>query len=382
MPIRRGFATVAAVAVAGLSTFAVTTTPALAAAAAPHSYTDRLTGVSCVRADWCMAVGQRFRTLGSNLAELWNGKHWRKIPIPSVTGASRSDVLFAVSCTSSSRCLAVGYAFSLKSQPTVGFAERWNGRRWQLLHVGFPGGSLLFGVSCTGTTCMIVGQHEGGLPIAMQLAGSRLVVHDPRVPSGTLSGDLASVSCTAATSCMSVGTAIDRAGVSGLAETWNGHKWRITRVPHPADAASVLYSVSCPTAAFCFAAGAPEAGNSPGVTLTLAWRRGRWHSLKFSGHEIPSFVPQAVSCASASRCLAAGVNLGTSAPGALSWNGKSLRLLAVPKPSVGPLNAISCTKPAKCIAVGGAAAPGPMTYDGALAELWTGTAWRQLAITG
>jgi hypothetical protein len=382
MSVRLGVATIAAIAVTGLSALAVAATPALGAASAAHSYSDNLTSVSCVRADWCMAVGQRYRSAGTNIAERWNGTRWQKLAIPSVRHDRRSDVLTAVSCSSTSRCVAVGYAFSLASGPDVGIAEKWNGSRWQLLHVSIPDSSLLLGISCTRTTCVIVGQNEATMPVVMRLTGSRLVVTDPRVPSGTSSGDLSGVSCTAATSCMAVGTTINKAGDSNaLAETWRGGKWRTVPVPHPADLNTVLFSVSCPTATLCLAVGAPEAGIRAGVTLTLVWRGGRWHSLKIGGSPIEGYVPVAVSCASASHCLAAGYSLHNNEPGALSWNGKSLQFLPVPTPSVGELIGTSCTKSARCIAVGGIAAQGPLTYDGALAELWTGTAWRQLAIT-
>ncbi len=182
---------------------------------------------------------------------------------------------------------------------------------------------------------------------------------------------------------MAVGASIAKSGATaGLAEAWAGASWRITVTPHPASANRVLFSVSCAGAARCLALGSPVAGVRRGATLTLQWQRGQWHRLAITGHQIPDFVPGAISCAAAARCEAVGYSLFNNQPGALTWNGTALRFLPVTAPAVGPLFAISCSRATRCVSVGGYAKPSATTHNGALAELWTGTTWKPLPITG
>jgi hypothetical protein len=312
------------------------------------------------------------------LAELWNGRRWRAVPIPSVTADHRSDYLMAVSCQSTVQCVAVGSTYNPSGTSGTGLAERWNGSRWQLLRVRFPSDSALLGISCPGRTCMIVGQQLVGPPIALQLTGTKVVVSKPALPRGARGvGLFRSVSCAAASSCMAVGFS---GGINSLAEVWNGSKWRITATPHPAGSETLLLAVSCPKAGLCLAAGAPTAGFRRLVALNLLWRAGRWHSLNISGQKPKYFVAAGISCAATSHCVAAGVNFNAAKPASLIWNGRSLRSVPASRPAAGGLNAVSCARPTDCIAVGTTSGFTSSATGVAIAELWNGVAWKELPI--
>jgi len=116
-----------------------------------------LNGVSCTSATACIAVGS------GGLAERWDGSTWTTQTTPS--GGS----LNAVSCTSATACTAVG-----ESGPSIGnggtLAERWDGTSWTIQTTPNPSGppsSNLLGVSCTSATkCTAVGLSGDGQTIA------------------------------------------------------------------------------------------------------------------------------------------------------------------------------------------------------------------------
>ena len=116
-----------------------------------------LNGVSCTSATACIAVGS------GGLAERWDGSTWTTQTTPS------GGTLNAVSCTSATACTAVG-----ESGPSIGnggtLAERWDGTSWTIQTTPNPSGppsSNLLGVSCTSATkCTAVGLSGDGQTIA------------------------------------------------------------------------------------------------------------------------------------------------------------------------------------------------------------------------
>ena len=337
----------------------------------------------------CLAVGDRARGIGTDqpLAERWDGNRWRVIAAPAVAGKNVVSYLETLSCAAPTRCLAIGGADNIHTNVLSAFAEQWNGARWRILAVRFPRGSVLRGVSCVRNTCMIVGDSGSGAPIAMQVVSARLLVRRPVLPTGGRRGQLLDVSCTKPSSCMAVGAWFWGRGTgllnaSALAEAWNGNGWHLRPVPHPTHPDTTLDAVSCSSAGHCLAVGFPVAGAAPFADLAALWNSGRWHRLTIEGHHSQGFATNAVSCPSATSCVTVGYSLVNDHPGALRWNGRSLTFLPVARPAAGHLYAVSCTKPAHCIAVGGSAEPGATTHNGALAELWTGNRWQLLPITG
>jgi hypothetical protein len=77
----------------------------------PSSVGDGLNGVSCGSATDCTAVGFTERetttnTLYITLVEHWNGRKWSVIPSSNPSGGG---ALSGVSCVSATHCAAVGY---------------------------------------------------------------------------------------------------------------------------------------------------------------------------------------------------------------------------------------------------------------------------------
>src|SRR5262249_10182340 len=147
-----------------------------------------------------------------------------------------------------------------------------------------PSSVDLLGVACAAGACMIIGvdikASEAGRPLAMVLRGNRLRVLKPLTPTGATAAILEGVSCVRPSSCVAIGTSIPGpdSGGTGLAETWNGTRWRIARIPHP-KALVGLQSVACPSSTTCMAVGWPVAGFGRPLTMTLLDRNGRWRRL-------------------------------------------------------------------------------------------------------
>jgi hypothetical protein len=127
----------------------MTTTP-VAPGTASRRWTE-LVRVSCPRAGFCMAAGDR--SLGSAapyvaFAESWNGTRWT-LRLPVLPAGSSRSPLTGVSCAGPASCVAVG--FTSRPRGTSELAESWNGRAWRVEPTWHPVGvslSDLFGVSC------------------------------------------------------------------------------------------------------------------------------------------------------------------------------------------------------------------------------------------
>jgi hypothetical protein len=168
------------------------------------------------------------------LAERWNGTKWSIEQTPDPAGSS--SYLTGVSCVSASACTAVGYYlkyhFGVSSEVTL--AERWNGTKWSIEHTPREptGGSSgrLFGVSCvSASACTAVG--EGRLTLAERWNGTKWSIE--HTPSATRSSpnELPGVSCASAKACTAIGdyyyTRSSDASFAAItsapfAERWNG----------------------------------------------------------------------------------------------------------------------------------------------------------------
>jgi hypothetical protein len=354
-------------------------------AAVRHGAT--LLGVSCTRSARCMTVGSRARTSTTTdtLSEELTGGRWRVLPTPNPAGA-RSSFLNEVSCRSAARCVGVGASTS-KAHGTVALAQAWNGRRWRLTHPVSPAGALfseLLDVSCqTSSGCMAVGLYSNASgrlrPLAEFWDGARwrlLTTPDARrAQAGILDG----LFC-AGTHCKAVGFfRTSPSHVAGLAEAWNGVRWRVVPFPDPARARYVdVQDVSCASSARCVAVGfAFTFGPTPRSVAEL-WRAGRWHLVKAAARTPSGAMLNGVSCPATSRCVSVGEALTTAGRKLLAeaWNGAGWRVLRTPRPPAAIpsfLNQVSCAGARRCVAVGSSG-------DGvsALAESWNGISWRVL----
>jgi hypothetical protein len=216
-----------------------------------------LTGVSCVSANFCAAVGDS-EFQNELESYIWHGKSWTRAVMPSLSGDGESPS--SVSCTSATSCVAVGTA----ADDRRAFAEHWNGRRWSV----------------------------------MSLA-------NPPKPYDTLNG----VDCPSAERCIAVGG--DWANVNdfipqdNLAESWNGTKWSLSPAPTSVYSVGGLAAVSCNSAFSCLAAGPGDTQLSQrGIVLRLF--NGHWSSVTLPAGALAEVDLQGVSETSAGSAVVVG----------------------------------------------------------------------------
>ncbi|HEV3310758.1 MAG TPA: hypothetical protein VG815_09590, partial [Chloroflexota bacterium] len=163
-----------------------------------------LNGVSCPSVSFCIAVGDSFDPslpfIGT-LVERWNGSHWRLMHSPNTSKRKHlvQVSLEAVSCTSRSQCVATGFSDKngraskgLPWHAVATLAERWNGKKWSIMH----------------TRNRNLGRN--------------------------FAGSLPGVACLRRDDCIAVG-GFQRPdfGSSTLVERWDGATWRAMRSPNP-----------------------------------------------------------------------------------------------------------------------------------------------------
>lgn len=283
-----------------------------AAARAQAGTLDELSGVSCLSASDCWAVGMRSGSHPGNLLEHYFNGDWTAVSTPTPQGqlsavacepasgecwavgsssnssraatfrlvkgswryvrAAPLAALFvqvsAVACATGDDCLLVGY-----ETPNHGvgqaLAERWNGREWSRVTVPgeLAGGGSLAGVDClpagSSSTCWAVGQTTAkglGLiaihPLVDRWDGSSFVsVKSPPGSAGDYP-ELKAIACAAVSACQAVGSrgaGEDEARV--LTEGWNGSSWTNETSPSPLYGFQELSGISCPSAKACWAVG-------------------------------------------------------------------------------------------------------------------------------
>ena len=97
---------------------------------------------------------------------------------------------------------------------------------------------------------------------------------NPVIPTG----QLFSVSCPAANSCMAVGTYSKASGVgTTLTERWDGARWGIQPAPSPARAVlSGLFGVACTAPSACTAVGGTTSRSGAQTPLAERWNGSTW----------------------------------------------------------------------------------------------------------
>ena len=331
---------------------------------AATDYAD-LAGVSCVDASHCQAVGGG--AFGQQpLAEAWDGTSWSVEATPLPSGLT-SGTLSAISCSSTTNCIAVG-----NSGQTM-IAEQWNGSAWSPSTIANPGGEsdvTLTGVSCvsdtdctaagwfmnSSTTAGLVAEHWDGTSWISQTMPTLA----PN-PGSTL--EVTGVSCVPADAldqCAIVGSYSDAGGVHplGAVENWPASGWQTTTVPAPpGDSHPAVQALSCPSASACVATG------SDGTAGAMFGER--WDGTAWTAQGGPAFPNTSagygitgLSCRSASSCETVGYD-GSSmfvAHGdGTSWTQTDLTSSAPAGDGAGHLGGVSCPASAaggECQAVG------------------------------
>ena len=357
-----------------------------------------LSGVACVSAVHCTAVGWSLNPQNSTpLALVWDGASWTVQPTAEPAGRY-GFTLIGVACSNAASCTAVGSAYSSTgSAGPYPLAEHWNGSAWMVQPTPAPAGSVdagFIGVSCPGLDhCVAVGDYRLSngtvLPLAeaWHASGGWAIQSAPE-PAGQIGGGLDGVMCASNTSCTAVGFQYGNSDQLTLAEIWNGTSWRVEATPTPSNAApngTFLSSDSCTAPASCVAVGAfayiRRNGSENTSRLAEAQSGTAWSALLTASpaHATSSGL-YGISCIDADSCLAVGgyahvVNgINTDSTLAEAWNGTSWSIESTPnRTNSASLADVSCSSADACIAVG---STGDSTSTSrTLAEFWNGTSW-------
>lgn len=331
-----------------------------------------LSSVACATATSCFAVGESF-------VHHWNGTAWAVVTSPPAPGG-KTYTLLSVAC-SGGICMAVGDSTTTSTGKTQTLAERWNGTAWSVVTTPNPAGTTFpyfAHVTCTSATnCFAVGS-DGGSPLHKTLVerwnGTVWAIVASPNPAGASQSDLFGASCPSATLCYAVGWSNQTGPLTTLVETWNGSAWSITPSPSPAGASqSALNAVSCSSATNCLAVGQKEIGSSE-TTLTEKWNGTAWSSVASPNPSGSSFSQLlAVSCPSATACFAVG---GGSTSLIEKWNGTTWSLATAPAGLA--LSGVACTSVTACWAVGSQSS---ISTPSAIVR-WNGSTWTLTSHTG
>src|SRR5215472_4964054 len=145
--------------------------------------------------------------------------------------------LNAVSCTSPTSCMAVGFVVNNSGDLLT---EKRTGSKWTVVTAPGPGGQLL-GVSCSkATSCEAVGQGEDTDPFALAEVwdGTRWTRQTVPHPTSSDESQLNAVSCTSPSACEAVGQFLGNGTRTAFAAVWNGSSWNVQTTPLPQGAAS------------------------------------------------------------------------------------------------------------------------------------------------
>jgi hypothetical protein len=200
--------------------------------------------------------------------------------------------------------------------------------------------------------------------------------------NGSRNAQLTGVDCTSTRSCLAVGVTLDKRGFHGpLAERWRGKRWTVLSPPVPRGAKSAqLFDVSCASSTRCMAAGRYTTASGLTTTFSESWNGKKWAIPRTptpAGTRRSSL--RGISCPSKSSCVTVGAFADNKSFKTLAerWNGRAWSIQKTPNPAASAnseLVTVSCTSSRACIAVGDFVDRTTGTVK-ALAELWNGQTW-------
>jgi len=279
--------------------------------------TRTMDAVSCTSSTFCVAVDT------SGYATTYNGTSWST---PTDIDSTRS--VNAVSCTSSTFCVAVD---------TSGYATTYNGTSWST-PTDIDSTRTLDAVSCTSSTFCEAVDTSG---YATKYTGTWATATDI---DSTRSID--TVTCVSTTFCVA-------AGASGYATKYNGISWSTAT---DADSTRTIKTVVCPTSSLCVAV------DTSGYATT--YNGTSWATpTDIDG----SAALEALSCVSSTSCDATD-NAGN----VLTYNGTSWST-PTDIDAARSVNAISCVSATFCIAADGSgyvAVYHPLSTTGTNQLIW------------
>jgi hypothetical protein len=365
-----------------------------------------LNRLTCPVRGWCLATGKYYDYAADSPAELQTLSDgvWTAVraPLPPGTNRILSEYyeMAGASCAAAGECIAVG-SYTGGDSPLVPLIETLAGGVWAPTVPPLPSdadpsshGASLTAIACpTRHWCVAVGSYTGfdGLEhgLVETLSGGAWTAARVDSPPGGGAPDLLSVACTAARSCVAVGSYSDAAAGGGLIETLSGNLWTPQAAPlAPGGVASgAMQSVTCPALRWCAAIGY----SSDTAPLAYTWSAGRWAArvvplppdarvLRYGQNALSS-----LACPAIWSCVAVGQYTSNLVSPTLGRNRALIETLdhhtwgttgaAVPYASI--LRSVACAAPGSCVAVGEQdfpGSPGGGPVEG-LAETLAGGTW-------
>jgi hypothetical protein len=275
-----------------------------------------LESVSCVSTTWCVAVGwQSGGSSGNNdhtLAERWTGASW---VVMASTNPGTFDDLNEVSCTSASRCTAVGAYYNHYNVATFGLIESWNGSVWSTTSHPNPESYVtLSAVSCRAVdVCVAAGWQSTAQGSTAHTLVERSVggawTTSPTGNRGSHTNAFLGVACGTTTSCTAVGYwEVSTTRNETLVEHWNGSTWTVSASPNASAGPNQLNGVACASAMRCVAIGQdrPLPGSSNVRTLVAEWHGASWSIVASPNPAAYLDGLFSVSCNTITSCRASG----------------------------------------------------------------------------
>lgn len=269
-----------------------------------------LKAITCVSHSDCWAVGN-YLSYDSEaypnrtLIEHWDGSSWNIVDSPN---QGTDNILYSVTCSSSSQCWAVG-AFNIGSSAQT-LIERWDGSSWTIVSSPSHGGYLNAVTCVSGTDCWAVGFYSTNRDYTFTEhwdGTSWTIVISPNV--GTQPNQLNSVTCTSASQCWAVGYVGSTffSSAQTLIEKWDGSTWTIVTSPNPSPYQNSLYGVTCTSASQCWAVGSSKNSNFVADQILIT----RWDGSSWTIVNAPNIGPgsnflRSVSCVSETQCWSVG----------------------------------------------------------------------------
>jgi len=313
------------------------------------------------------------------------GPRWSIVKSPN-NGSPGTNHLYATTCASASDCWAVGYSDIGNGYSTL--IEQWNGSAWTI--VSSPnnsGNNILYGVACTSTSdCWAVGTYFNDDLYQRTLVEHwngevwNIVSSPNRGLSSPPIDALAGVACLSASECFAAGSNDDQNGVGQtLVERWDGTSWTIVDSPNPSgdNGFQAVTCASPPQPEECWAVGETVTGKGMAQTLVEKWDGAAWSLV--SSPNIGNYDDLVgVTCASQGDCWGVGFYRGVTNYQTLieRWNGSFWAIVSSPNSSNmqdNYLNAVACASASNCWAAGYYAS-GSFLFQ-TLIEQWDGNLW-------
>ena len=206
--------------------------------------------VSCPSTTFCLLGGEYASSVRSpqgggyftTLVDRFDGTNWTRLTDAALTPqGGYATFLDSISCTSATACAAVGEQSKISGALSWhGFAETFSGTGWTRAVLGLPASTtVLNAVSCaTSTYCVAVGEagpyNTGTTDKAIfeVMNGSTWKLHYANPPAGQ-GNVLVGVQCLASNYCVGAGTegTYNTRAAHGLTWFWNGGSFTLIRTP-------------------------------------------------------------------------------------------------------------------------------------------------------